>query len=139
RALPEIPEPGECSLPVRAVPAGGLTFESADVDEDALLEALNGKYSAWNHAALQERLWPAGIVRARPLMPLQRGHLALLLAAGYLDNCLIDPDAGRRRERERLLVSVNVLDVDAGTFTSYSGKRLSDFVTRYRDALTQAV
>ncbi len=161
RALPEIPEPGECSLPVRAVPAGGLTFESADVDEDALLEALNGKYSAWKHAALQERLWPAGIVRARPLMPLQRGHLALLLAAGYLDNCLIhtdagqllvkghiqktveevenDPDAGRRRERERLLVSVNVLDVDAGTFTSYSGKRLSDFVTRYRDALTQAV
>jgi len=156
-ALPE----GETSFPVPRLPRVPLTFESADVDQDALLEALNGKYSAWNHPGLQERLWPSSIYRANPLMPLQRGHLALLLAAGYLDNCLIDtpegsllvkgqiqkaveevendPDAGRRRERERLLVSVNVLNVSRGTFSSYSGARLQEFVTTYRDALTSAV
>jgi SAM-dependent methyltransferase len=159
--LDELPVPGQISISVPRVPAGDLTFESADVDEDALLEALNGKYSAWNHPGLQERLWPSAIYRANPLMPLQRGHLALLLAAGYLDNCLIDtaegsllvkgqiqktveevendPEAGRRRERERLLVSVNVLNLSQGTFTGYSGPRLQEFVTTYRDALTNAV
>ncbi|HLG74207.1 MAG TPA: DUF6094 domain-containing protein, partial [Chloroflexota bacterium] len=158
--LDELPE-GEPSLAVPRLPRAALTFESTDVDQDALLEALNGKYSAWNHPGLQERLWPSSIYRANPLMPLQRGHLALLLAAGYLDNCLIetaegsllvkgqiqktveevenDPDAGRRRERERLLVSVNVLNVSRGTFTTYSGARLQEFVTTYRDALTSAV
>jgi hypothetical protein len=158
--LDELPD-GEPPFTVPRLPRAALTFESADVDQDALLEALNGKYSAWNHPGLQERLWPSSIYRANPLMPLQRGHLALLLAAGYLDNCLIetaegsllvkgqiqktveevenDPDAGRRRERERLLVSVNVLNVSRGTFSSYSGARLQEFVTTYRDALTSAV
>jgi len=160
-SLDELPAEGHAPFAVPRLPKTAMTFESADVDEDALLEVLNGKYSAWNHPGLQEGLWPSAVYRANPLMPLQRGHLALLLAAGYLDNCLIetaegsllvkgqiqktveeienDPDAGRRRERERLLVSVNVLNVSRGTFSSYSGARLQEFVTSYRDALTGAV
>ena len=160
-SLAELPESGEITIPVPTVWPGQVTFESAEIDEDALIEALHGKFSAWNHGGLRERLWPSGAYHARPLMPLTRGHLAQLLAAGYLDNRIVntdqgkllvkgqirkqrdeienDPDNGRRRERERLLVSVNVFNTDTQKFRSYQEHELGEFVTQYRDALTNAV
>src|SRR3989337_4288791 len=73
--------------------------------------------------------------RVRPLMPLRRGHLAVLIAAGFLNNILLEAD-GRRIlvkgrtykemvpvesgdpdvevERELLRTSVMALDVRSG-------------------------
>src|SRR3972149_6384832 len=87
--------------------------------------------------ALAERLWPAEERPVRPLMPLRRGHLAVLIAAGFLNNILLEAD-GRRIlvkgrtykelvpvesgdpdveiEREVLRTSVMALDVRTGHF-----------------------
>ena len=94
-------------------------------------------------------------------MPLRQGHLALLLAAGYLDNAVIatsqgrllvkgriakdvvvvsvDEETGKRVERERLNVALSVLNADSGEFTSYEGDRLGEFVNAYRRELAEAV
>ena len=42
-----------------------------------------------------DTLWPARDTRTRPLMPLRRGHMAMLVAAGFLDNLCLEAE-GRR-------------------------------------------
>ncbi len=44
---------------------------------------------AWAQPDLAEQLWPSDEQPVRPLMPLRRGHLALLIAAGLLNNCVL--------------------------------------------------
>lgn len=91
----------------------------------------------WTNPVLAGRLWPAEERRVRPLMPLRRGHLAVLIAAGFLNNILLE--AGGRRvlvkgrtyketipvesddpdveiEREVLRTSVVALDLRSGRF-----------------------
>jgi hypothetical protein len=43
----------------------------------------------WAQAAFAEQLWPPDERPVRPLMPLRRGHLALLIAAGLLNNVVL--------------------------------------------------
>ncbi len=136
--LPELPAPG--SVPpvyeLPALPAGPVVFASQFFEpETAAAEArLRG---LWSNTALVERFWPAEERPVRPLMPLRRGHLAVLIAAGFLDNVLID-DGSRRVlvkgritkvsrpvesadpdvevEREFLRTSVVMLDLRTGEF-----------------------
>jgi SAM-dependent methyltransferase len=160
--LPVLPEPGEATISVPRVPhLPDLLFASADIDTDALLELLNGKSAVWAHSAVQQKLWPSATYRARPLMPLRQGHLALLLAAGYLDNAVIptpagrllvkgriskdvvvvsvDEDAGKRVERERLNVALTALNADTGELRTYEGDGLGEFASEHRRELTEAV
>jgi len=87
--------------------------------------------------ALTDQLWPAEERRVRPLIPLRRGHLAVLIAAGFLNNILLEAN-GRRLlvkgrtykemvplesgdpeveiEREVLRTSVVALDLRTGRF-----------------------
>ena len=58
---------------------------------------------------IQDSLWPAETSRTRPLMPLRRGHLAMLVAAGFLDNLVLEADGQRvlvkgRTTKEMVLV-----------------------------------
>src|SRR3990170_4728840 len=101
----------------------------------------------WASPALAERLWPAEERPVRPLMPLRRGHLAVLIAAGFLNNILLE--AGGRRilvkgrtykemvpvdsgdpdveiEREVLRTSVMALDVRTGRFEAIQQGPASD-------------
>lgn len=95
-ALPEaLPTP--YAVPV-APPAHPLLFQNLAVDpEDLSAEiAAHGLYPT-----LLGQLHPAPAAQQiRPLMPLRRGHLALVLASGYLNNELVT-DLGTG---ERLLV-----------------------------------
>lgn len=136
--LPELPSPG-CTVPIYelpALPAGPVTFASQFFEpETAAAEAR--ERGLWSNTALVERFWPAGERPVRPLMPLRRGHLAVLIAAGFLDNVMIDD--GTRRvlvkgritkvsrpvesadpdvevEREFLRTSVVLLDLETGEF-----------------------
>jgi SAM-dependent methyltransferase len=136
--LPELPSPGSMSpaYELPALPAGPVVFASQFFEpETAAAEArLRG---LWSNTTLVERLWPAGERPVRPLMPLRRGHLAVLIAAGFLDNVLIedgsrrvlvkgritkvsrpvesaDPDV--KVEREFLRTSVVMLDLETGEF-----------------------
>ena len=75
---------------------------------------------AWASAALADRLWPAEERRVRPLMPLRRGHLAVLIAAGFLNNILLeaDPSTGSGQAPRRILVKgrtyKEMVPVDSG-------------------------
>ena len=103
----------------------------------------------WTNPALVERFWPAEDRSVRPLMPLRRGHLAVLIAAGFLNNILLE-DGSRRVlvkgrvtkvsrsvesadpdvevEREVLRTSVVMLDLESGCFEDieHGGNVLED-------------
>lgn len=140
-------EPGECEeLPeagthaptydLPAFPEGPVLFTSMFLDpQEAAREAR--ERGLWLSPALAERLWPAEERPVRPLMPLRRGHLAVLIAAGFLNNILLEADGQRllvkgrtykesipvesedpevEIEREVLRTSVMALDLDSGGF-----------------------
>ncbi len=136
--LPELPSPGSLSpvYELPPLPAGPVVFASQFFEpETAAAEAR--QRGLWANSTLIERFWPAGERPVRPLMPLRRGHLAVLIAAGFLDNVIID-DRTRRVlvkgritkvssplesadpevevEREFLRTSVVMLDLETGDF-----------------------
>ena len=91
----------------------------------------------WANTEVTDTLWPAKDSRTRPLMPLRRGHMAMLVAAGFLDNLVLESEGKRilvkgrtskemtkvedspQREvhRERLKTTVVALDLDDGEIT----------------------
>src|SRR5581483_12520533 len=77
------------SLPAGEILFGSLFFEATQVAEEAQ------RRGVWIQPQLAEQLWPTEERPVRPLMPLRRGHLALLIAAGFLNNVLLG-QAGRR-------------------------------------------
>ena len=136
--LPELPPAGsaEALHDLPALTAGPVLFASQFFDPE--VAAQHARQSGlWASPTLAERLWPAEERPVRPLMPLRRGHLAVLIAAGFLNNILLE--AGGRRilvkgrtykemvpvdsgdpeveiEREVLRTSVMALDVRTGRF-----------------------
>ena len=150
--LPELPEVGSerTTFEVASLPAGPITFASQFFEpEVAAAEAR--QRGLWTNVALVERFWPAEDRAVRPLMPLRRGHLAVLIAAGFLNNILLD-DGSRRVlvkgrvtkvsrpvesadpdvevEREVLRTSVVMLDLRTGHFEDieHGGNALEDAV-----------
>lgn len=86
-ALPDAPE----GLPTYRLPAlsaapvmfGTLAFDPGEAAKEAR------RAGAWTQPRLTEQLWPAEATPISPLMPLRKGHLALLIAAGMLDNVVL--------------------------------------------------
>ncbi len=121
---------------VPATPAGDLLFSTRTVDP--LAAAAEARRSGlWTHAAVTDALWPPQTPRPRPLLPLRRGHLAMLVAAGFLDNLCLEANGQRllvkgrtakelvlvtrtrdqEVRRERLRTTVVALDLATGTIT----------------------
>ena len=117
-------------------PSGDILFTTRTVDPVAA--AVEARRSGlWTNTDITDTLWPAGDARTRPLMPLRRGHIAMLVAAGFLNNLALE--AGGRRmlvkgrtskemelvedspekevHRERLNTTVVALDLDDGGIT----------------------
>jgi hypothetical protein len=124
------------AVTVPSLPAGDVLFASLAFDPpQAAAEArLRG---AWVQTDLTEQLWPSNDQQVRPLMPLRRGHLALLIAAGLLNNCVLrdgersvlvkgrtfkelisidSDDEEVEIQREVIRTSVTVLDLVTGEF-----------------------
>jgi SAM-dependent methyltransferase len=142
-SLEELPPPGSMrphyELP--GLPAGDVLFTSQFFDPEEA--AREGRRSGlWANAALAERIWPPEERRVRPLMPLRRGHLAVLIAAGFLNNIQLrsgnrrvlvkgrtykvsvpvySPDPEVEVEREVLRTSVVALDLRTGEFDVIEG------------------
>ena len=119
-----------------ATPAGDVLFATRTIDPVAAAsEARNS--GLWASTAVTDLLWPARGQRTRPLMPLRRGHLAMLVAAGFLDNLQLEAGDSRilvkgrtskemvlaertptkETFRERLSTTVVALDLDSGQVT----------------------
>ena len=76
------------AMVVPSLPVGDVLFASLTFDpQQAAAEAR--RRGAWVQPDLAEQLWPPDERPVRPLMPLRRGHLALLIAAGMLNNCVL--------------------------------------------------
>ena len=133
--LPPLPDaPAATPLRVPALPVGEVLFAALCFDaSQAAAEAR--RRGVWAQPQLAEQLWPAEEQPVRPLLPLRKGHLALLIAAGFLNNVLLrqgdqrvlvkgrthkelvpveSDDAGTQIEREVLRTSVVVLDLATG-------------------------
>ncbi len=125
--------------PVYNAPAtadGEVLFATRTVDPVAAAGE-SRRSGLWVSTTVTDALWPSEDSRTRPLMPLRRGHLAMLVAAGFLDNLQLEGDGGRilvkgrtskemllvetTREkevyRERLRTTVVALDLDLGEIT----------------------
>ena len=77
-----------------ATPMGDILSTTRTVDP-AAAAAEARRSGLWTSAEITDTLWPAKDQRTRPLMPLRRGHMAMLVAAGFLDNLVLE--AGGRR------------------------------------------
>ena len=77
-----------------AGPAGDILFATRTVDPVAAAAEAR-RSGLWASPQITDALWPAAAARTRPLMPLRRGHMAMLVAAGFLDNLCLE--AGDRR------------------------------------------
>ena len=119
-----------------ATAGGEVLFATRTVDP--VVAAAEARRSGlWVSAAVTDALWPAEDPSTRPLIPLRRGHLAMLVAAGFLDNLQLESDGSRvlvkgrtskemllvettpEKEvyRERLRTTVVALDLDIGEIT----------------------
>ena len=117
-------------------PTGDILFTTRSVDPVAAATEAR-RSGLWASTEITDTLWPAKDHRTRPLMPLRRGHMAMLVAAGFLDNLVLEAD-GRRvlvkgrtgkemtlveetpekeTYRERLKTTVVALDLDDGAIT----------------------
>ena len=116
--------------------AGDILFATRLVDPVAAAREARTS-GLWASKPVTDSLWPTGDSRTRPLMPLRRGHMAMLVAAGFLDNLVLE-SGGRRilvkgrttketvlvedtpqKEvyREKLSTTVMALDLDDGEIT----------------------
>ena len=114
-------------------PSGDVLFTTRTVDPVAAATEAR-RSGLWTNTEITDTLWPANDSRTRPLMPLRRGHIAMLVAAGFLNNLVLEGD-GRRIlvkgrtskememvedapekevHREKLNTTVVALDLDDG-------------------------
>ena len=66
-------------------PSGDILFTTRTVDPVAAAAEAR-RSGLWTSTEITDTLWPANDNRTRPLMPLRRGHMAMLVAAGFLNN-----------------------------------------------------
>jgi hypothetical protein len=91
------PLPDEPDGPPVAVPAlarGEILFAPLAFDPHLAAQEARRR-GVWAQPAFAEQLWPPDERPVRPLLPLRRGHLALLIAAGLLNNVVLR-QGGRR-------------------------------------------
>ena len=114
-------------------PGGDVLFATRTVDPVAAAAEAR-RSGLWTNTDITDTLWPAGDSRTRPLMPLRRGHIAMLVAAGFLNNLVLEGDGRRilvkgrtskemelvedtpQKEvhREKLVTTVVALDLNSG-------------------------
>ena len=118
------------------MPVGEILFGTRTIDPVAA-SAEARRSGLWTRSEITDTLWPAIHIRSRPLMPLRRGHMAMLVAAGFLDNLCLEADGKRilvkgrtskqmemvedstekEVHRERLNTTVVALDLNDGSIT----------------------
>ena len=117
-------------------PTEKLLFTQRSFDPEVTAAEAREK-GIWANAEFNLKMWPPEIQHTRPLMPLRQGHLAMLIAAGFLNNMEIQTDEGpilvkgratkklkvakedekTLTEREQLTTKVTTLNLATGAFT----------------------
>lgn len=161
--LSDTPSAEECySLPVSS-DDDKFYFRGTEINpQEALAEAITA--GAWNTGEWQEWLTPSTNLTAfRPLMPLKKGHLAMLIAAGLMQNLLLESTGGEEKLlvkgrtykvqeqvqsdgedeeilRDRFVTEIVALDLKNGDHERIVEPTvLAQFVEKWRDVLTNKV
>ncbi len=163
--LPELPPETEDPYLIPPMPETHFYFRSAEVDpREALAEALEA--GVWHSRAWIDAMTPADTMQAvKPLMPLRRGHIAMALAAGLLNNTSIARSGGKRflvkgrlrkvqedvtteqdrenevrRQLDRFQTSITVLDLEDGDLTILKDEaELRAWLTEWQDVLAARI
>lgn len=118
---------------VRHSAPGAAMFTTRVIDFSKAVAEARAR-GLWAQDEITEAFWPPTDRSTRPLMPLRKGHLAMLVAAGFLDNLELETPGSRvlvkgrtTKEmvliqegethdvyREQLQTSVIALDLDSG-------------------------
>ena len=132
-------------FPVNTIPitistlgkTGPILFNNLFLDPVEIAGRKPLSMGLWQHPTFRMGLWPETDDLKRPLMPLRQGHIAMLTAAGFLDNMLLEKNGqrilvkGRTYKefevvedseekivrQERMRTTVVSLDLDTGLFT----------------------
>ena len=74
-------------------PSGDILFTTRTVDPVAAAAEAR-RLGLWASTEITDTLWPArdARTRTRPLMPLRRGHMAMMVAASFLDNLCLEAE-----------------------------------------------
>ncbi|MDP9351769.1 MAG: DUF6094 domain-containing protein [Chloroflexota bacterium] len=158
--LPDVPGPSARTYEAPAVPGGEVLFGTTAFDRQRAAAEAQVR-GAWTGNLLREELWPEEEKPVRPLMPLRKGHLAMLIAAGFLNNMMLEQDGerllvkgraykeavevpteekGKKIEREVVRTRVTTLDLASGEIRDVDqGAGLAEFIERYQAAITDAV
>ena len=138
-------------------------FRPAEADpEDVLAEAQRS--GVWTTKAWTDLLTPRSRQAVQPLMPLRRGHIAMVLAAGLLDNMVVERDdqqllvKGRlrkvqvdvtteqdreneiRRQLDKFQASITTLDLISGEVTVLADEGgLRAWLTQWQDVLARKI
>jgi len=157
--LPVLPPTTDMPYTIPPAPDLPFYFRPAEADpKDVLAEA--HAVGVWNTKAWADLLTPRSGQAVQPLMPLRRGHIAMVLAAGLLDNMAVERDGqqllvkGRlrkiqvdvttqqdreneiRRMREQFQASITTLDLTAGQVTTLADEgALRTWLTQWQDVL----
>ena len=122
-------------LPVQAPTGkvGDILFTIRNVNPTRAAEEAR-RSGLWTWTSIQESLWPTESHKTQPLMPLRQGHMATLIAAGFLDNLCLETNGKRvlvkgrttkamelvectqyeQTWRDRMHTTIRVLDLDTG-------------------------
>jgi len=164
--LSDEPSAGErytLPAPLPEDPKRAFYFRGNELNpQEALDEAL--KRGVWASDEWRDLIEPHRVFdKFRPLMPLKKGHLATLIAAGMLQNILLENDHGERvlvkgrtykvQEevetaeedeaevvRDRFVTEIIALDLNTGEHTQINDpSALAEFIERWREVLVAQV
>ena len=103
-------------------PGGDILFATRTVDPVAAAAEAR-RSGLWTSTEITDTLWPARDNRTRPLMPLRRGHMAMLVAAGFLDNLCLEADGRRILVKGRTSKEMQMVEDSPRRRSTASGSR----------------
>ena len=104
--------------PSRSVQMSAPSGERADVlftvrSVDPKRAAAEAQRSGlWISQSIRDSLWPQTTRKVQPLMPLRQGHMAMLVAAGFLDNLCLEADGNRVLVKGRTVKKMEMVSAD---------------------------
>jgi hypothetical protein len=162
-SIPILPNVADQPYQIPAEPDQPFYFRPAESDpQDVLVEAQ--QYGVWTTKGWTDLLTPQSAQAVQPLMPLRRGHIAMVLAAGLLDNMVVergeqkllvkgrlykvqedvtdkkDREQHIQRTRERFQASITTLDLHTGEMLTLADEgALRAWLTEWQGELARKI
>lgn len=89
------PSPRYRTRLIKSVPKGDVMWTTMYLDKDTMFDEAR-RAGLWGRKEITEAFAPVDTQRERPLMPLRKGHMGMLIAAGFLDNLMLENEEGNR-------------------------------------------